>query len=66
MKMYSKNPDDIACKASGADFSSYRRQAISDLRNLAVTTEHIMSAQTGISQKKVDKIYIVKSSGARY
>lgn len=57
MKMYSKKPDDKVCKASGADFSSYRRQAISDLRNFAVTTEHIMSAQTGrISQKKVDKI----------
>ena len=54
--MSPKNPDDKAGKASGADFSSYRRQAISDLRNYAVTTEHIMSGQTGISQKKVDKI----------
>jgi class 3 adenylate cyclase len=54
--MSPKNPDDKAGKASGADFSSYRRQAISDLRNYAVTTEDIMSGQTGISQKKVDKI----------
>ena len=54
--MSPKNPDDKAGKASRADFSSYRREAISDLRNYAVTTEDIMSAQTGISQKKVDKI----------
>ncbi|HEY1247713.1 MAG TPA: hypothetical protein VGE97_01875 [Nitrososphaera sp.] len=46
-----KNPDDTACKGSGADFS-FRRQAISDLHNIAVTTERIVSAQTGrISQK---------------
>jgi adenylate cyclase len=51
-----KNPDDEAGKASGADFSSYRRQAILDLRNCGITTEDIMSAQIGISQKKVDKI----------
>jgi len=64
MKMYSKNSDDKTRKASGADFSSYRRQAISDLRNIAVTTEHIMSAQTGkiSQQKKVDKI---KGQGAK-
>jgi adenylate cyclase len=54
--MSPKNPDDEASKASGADFSSYRRQTILDLRNYAITTEDIMSAQTGISQKKVDKI----------
>jgi class 3 adenylate cyclase len=54
--MSPKNPDDEASKASGADFSSYRRQTILDLPNYAITTEDIMSAQTGISQKKVDKI----------
>jgi class 3 adenylate cyclase len=55
-KMSPKNPDDEASKASGADFSSYRRQAILDLRNCGITTEDIMSARIGISQKKVDKI----------
>jgi adenylate cyclase len=55
-KMSPKNPDDEAGKASGADFSSYRRQAILDLRNCGITTEDIMSARIGISQKKVDKI----------
>jgi adenylate cyclase len=54
--MSPKNPDDEAGKASGADFSSYRRQAILDLRNCGITTEDIMSARIGISQKKVDKI----------
>jgi adenylate cyclase len=54
--MSPKNPDDEAGKASGADFSSYRRQAILDLRNYGITTEDIMSARIGISQKKVDKI----------
>jgi adenylate cyclase len=54
--MTPKNPDDQASKASGADFSSYRRQAILDLRNCGITTEDIMSSQIGISQKKVDKI----------
>jgi hypothetical protein len=56
MKMSPKNSNDKTCKASGAGFSSYRLQATSDLRNFVVTTEHIMSAQTGNSQKKVDKI----------
>ena len=51
-----KNPDDEASKASGADFSSYQRQAILDLRNCGITTEDTMSSQIGISQKKVDKI----------
>jgi adenylate cyclase len=60
--MSPKNPDDKAGKVSGADFNSYRRQAISDLRNYAVTTDHIMSRHTGISQKKVDKI---KSQNAK-
>ena len=60
--MSPKNPDDEASKASGADFSSYRRQTILDLPNYAITTEDIMSAQTGISQKKVDKI---KNQGAK-
>src|SRR5215213_9946706 len=54
--MSPKNSDDEAGKASGADFSSYRRQAILDLRNCGITTEDIMSARIGISQKKVDKI----------
>src|SRR5215208_3165335 len=54
--MSPKNPDDEAGKASGADFSSYRRQAMLDLRNCGITTEDIMSARIGISQKKVDKI----------
>ena len=54
--MSPKNPDDEAGKASGADFSSYRRQAILDLCNCGITTEDIMSARIGISQKKVDKI----------
>ena len=54
--MSPKNPEDEASKASGADFSSYREQTILDLPNYAITTEDIMSAQTGISQKKVDKI----------
>ena len=54
--MSPKNPDDKADKASGGDFSSYQRQAISDLRNHALTTEDIMAGQTGISQKRVDKI----------
>jgi class 3 adenylate cyclase len=54
--MSPKNPDDEAGKASGADFSSYRRQAILDLRNCGITTEDIMSARIGISQKRVDKI----------
>ena len=54
--MSPKNPDDEASKASGADFSSYRRQTILDLPNYAITTEDIMSARAGISQKKVDKI----------
>jgi adenylate cyclase len=60
--MSPKNPDDEASKASGADFSSYREQTILDLPNYAITTEDIMSAQTGISQKKVDKI---KNQGAK-
>src|SRR5262245_38204568 len=55
-KMSPKNTEDKASKASGADLSSYQRQAIVDLSNNAVTTEDIMSAQTGISQKKIDKI----------
>jgi hypothetical protein len=55
-KMSPKNPDDEASKASGVDFSSYPRQTILDLRNYAITTEDMMSTQTGISQKKVDKI----------
>jgi hypothetical protein len=55
--MNPKNPDDKVRKASGADFSSsYRAQTISDSRNCGITTEDIMPAQTGISQKKVDKI----------
>src|SRR5215213_11896962 len=54
--MSPKNPDDEAGKASGADFSSYRRQDILDLRNCGITKEDIMSARIGISQKKVDKI----------
>ena len=54
--MSPKNPDDEASKASGADFSSYRRQTILDLPNYAITTEDIMSARAGISQKKFDKI----------
>jgi hypothetical protein len=54
--MSPKNPDDEAGKASGADFSSYPRQAILDLRNCGITTEEIMSAHIGISQKKVNKI----------
>ena len=60
--MSPKNPDDEASKASGADFSSYRRQTILDLPNYAITTEDIMSARAGISQKKVDKI---KNQGAK-
>ena len=60
--MSPKNPDDEAGKASGADFSSYRRQTILDLPNYAITTEDIMSARAGISQKKVDKI---KNQGAK-
>ena len=60
--MSPKNPDDEAIKASGADFSSYRRQTILDLPNYAITTEDIMSARAGISQKKVDKI---KNQGAK-
>jgi adenylate cyclase len=54
--MSPKNPDDEAGKASGADFSSYRRQTMLDLRSCGITTEDIMSARIGISQKKVDKI----------
>ena len=54
--MSHKNPDDEAGKASGADFSSYRRQSRLDLRNCGIATEDIMSSQIGISQKKVDKI----------
>ena len=61
--MSPKNPDDEASKASGADFSSYRRQTILDLPNYAITTEDIMSARAGISQKKVDKIK--KNQGAK-
>jgi hypothetical protein len=40
--MSPKNPDDEAGKVSGADFSSYRPQAILDLRNCGITTEEIM------------------------
>jgi hypothetical protein len=40
--MSPKNPDDEAGKASGADFSSYPRQAILDLRNCGITTEDIL------------------------
>jgi hypothetical protein len=43
--MSPKNPDDEAGKASGADFSSYPRRAILDLRNCGITTAEIMSAQ---------------------
>jgi hypothetical protein len=45
-----KNPDDEAGKASGADFSSYPRQAILDLRNCGITAEEIMSAQIGMKK----------------
>src|SRR5215212_1525238 len=54
--MSPKNPDDEAGKASGADFSSYPRQTILDLRNCGITTKEIMSAHIGINQKKVNKI----------
>jgi hypothetical protein len=40
--MSRKNPDDEAGKVSGADFSSYRPQAILDLRNCGITTEDIL------------------------
>ena len=40
--MSPKNPDDEAGKASGADFSGYRPQAILDLRNCGITTEDIL------------------------
>lgn len=54
--MSPKNPDDKVGKASDADFSSYRPpQTISDSRNCGITTEDIMPAQTGISQKKLIK-----------
>lgn len=48
--MSPKNPDDEAGKASGADFNSYRTQAILDLRNCGITTEEIMSAQIGMKK----------------
>jgi hypothetical protein len=48
--MSPKNPDDEAGKVSGADFNSYRPQAILDLRNCGITTEEIMSAQIGIKK----------------
>jgi hypothetical protein len=48
--MSPKNPDDEAGKVSGADFSSYRPQAILDLRNCGITTEEIMSAQIGMKK----------------
>jgi hypothetical protein len=48
--MSPKNPDDAAGKASGADFSGYRPQAILDLRNCGNTTEEIMSAQIGMKK----------------
>ena len=54
--MSPKNSDDKVGKASGADFSSSYRPPqiiISDLHNCGITTEDIMPAQTGISQKKL-------------
>jgi hypothetical protein len=48
--MSPKNPDNEACKVSSADFSSYRPQAILDLRNCGITTEEIMSAQIGMKK----------------
>ena len=54
--MSPKNPDDEASKASGADFRSIRPQTISDSRKCGITIEDPMSALTGISQKKADRI----------
>ena len=51
--MSPKNPDDEASKASDADFRSIRPQTISDSRNCGITTEDIIPAQIGISQKKL-------------
>ena len=54
--MSPKNPDDEAGKASGADFSEYSATNHIGSRNCGITTEDIISAQIGISQKKADKI----------
>jgi hypothetical protein len=48
--MSPKNPDDETGKPFDADFSSYRRQAILDLRNCGITTKEIMSAQIGMKK----------------
>ena len=48
--MSPKNPDDETGKPSDADFIDYRPQGILDLRNCAITTEDIMSAQIGMKK----------------
>jgi hypothetical protein len=48
--MSPNNPDDETGKPSDADFSSYPRQAVLDLRNCGITTEAIMSAQIGMKK----------------
>jgi hypothetical protein len=56
MTSHHNNHDDEESGNSSANISSYQRQTISNLRKSGVTTEDVISSQTGTSQKKVDKI----------